>query len=120
VRGCVVPYRWKNGKKTTFNAVYTAGGKQRWKSFDTRKDAERFLTETVREVQRGTWKEPKPIAFQEYCDRWLAGLAGSLKPSTIATYTSTLIRLKTYSMIARWRRLPWRTSIGSSPSMPPS
>ena len=70
-----------------YDACWRVDGKQKSKTFAKRKAAERYLTETVKHVQDGTYVEIRPITFQAYADAWLKGL-GDLKPSTRASYAS--------------------------------
>lgn len=91
--GSIVTRTLQDGTKR-YDAVYRAGGKQRWKTFDRRKDAERFLTSTVKEVQEGNYIHVKPLGMGEVLDRWLSHSldvrlkTGLLKPSTAKSYRS--------------------------------
>lgn len=61
-------------------------------TFDTREDAEGWLTDRRREIQREEWTIPtkpvKPMTFAEHADRWLTNR--TLKPRTRADYASLL------------------------------
>jgi len=89
VTGSIVIRERKDGRR--YFAVWRANGKQKWKGFRRRKDAAAYLTNVVKRVHDGTYREIKPVTFREYADRWLAGL-GNVKPSTIAAYRSVLQR----------------------------
>jgi integrase len=62
--------------------------KQRWRGgFKTRKEAERFLAETVGRLSRGDYVEPSAMTVEGFLtDRWLPAVRGSLRPSTYASY----------------------------------
>ena len=82
----------KDGTKR-FHAVWRAGGKQRRKAFRRKKDATRFLADTVTRVHDGSWQEVRPALMGEVLDKWLADLKtrraeGNIKPSTERNYTS--------------------------------
>jgi hypothetical protein len=88
MKGTIVTRALADGSKRYF-AVYRADGRQRWKGFDQKKAAERFLTEQVRAVQTGTYREIRPVTFKDFAEQWMRGL-GNLKPSTARSYRSTL------------------------------
>jgi len=75
-----------------FDACFRVGGRGeriQIKTFSKRRDADRFLTESVRQVQLGAYVEIKPITFREYTETWQQGLA-NLKPSTRRNYRTDL------------------------------
>ncbi len=74
-----------------YDVRYWVGRRQRSKMFARRKDAERFLAETVNGLHRGTHREIRPISFGDYAARWLDTMPG-LKPSTRRSYRSILER----------------------------
>jgi integrase len=49
------------------------------RGFKTKKEAEKFLSEQLNAVDKGTYFEPKDISFAEYLDYWLENYA---KPNT--------------------------------------
>jgi len=87
MKGSIVTRDRKDGRR--YFAVWRVNGKQKWKAFRRRKDADVHLTNVVKRVHDGTYREIKPITFQDYAKRWLAGL-GNLKPSTVISYRSML------------------------------
>ncbi|MCH8269204.1 MAG: site-specific integrase [Acidobacteria bacterium] len=95
MQGSIVKRTLKDGSKRYF-AVFRAGGKQTWKGFPRRKDAERFLASTVKSVNEGTYTEVKPLLLNDVFDRWLSHSLevrlkqGLLKPSTAKSYRSML------------------------------
>jgi integrase len=93
--GSIVTRTLKDGTKR-YDAVYRAGGKQRWKTFKRRKDAEKFLTSVVKEVHDGTYVHVQPLLMDAVFDRWLSHSlevrkkTALLKPSTAKSYKSML------------------------------
>jgi integrase len=83
----------KDGTKR-YDVVYRVGGKQRWKTFRRWKDADRFRTDTAKDVQDGTYVHVRPLAMGDVFDRWLSHSLevrlkqGLLKPSTAKSYRS--------------------------------
>lgn len=60
MKGSVV----KKGK--AWYCVYRVGGQQKWlKGDSTKKEAERVLTETVNDINQGSYREIKEIGFKE-------------------------------------------------------
>jgi integrase len=57
----------------------TGKRKQKKGRFKTKKEAEKFLSEQLNSVDKGTYFEPKDITFGEYLDYWLDNYA---KPNT--------------------------------------
>jgi integrase len=64
--------------------------KQTWESVpppNTKKNAERFLNERVRQLHRGEFIETKSIAFGDFKDLWVKTYArGEVRPSTLSMY----------------------------------
>lgn len=80
-----------NGAKA-YDALYRSpSGAQKGRTFSRRKDAERFLAETVVAVTTGAYRDLTPITFQAFALEWLKGL-GNLKPSTARCYRSVVTR----------------------------
>jgi len=69
--------------------------KQKWHSgFTSRKEAEVFLTKTLREIDLGTYVEPSAMRLREYLeDEWLPASAARIRPSTLLAYRQSLTRL---------------------------
>jgi integrase len=86
MKGWVVTRSAKDGSKR-YHASWRVGTKIKTKTFHRRKDADRYLTNTVKQVQDGTYRDIRPASFKEYAEKWLEGLA-DLKPSTRASYES--------------------------------
>jgi integrase len=80
----------KRGKTwTAYWKVDTPNGlKQRTKGgFQTRREAEVFLMDTISALRSGRFAEPSKVTVAEYLiERWLPGRAASLRPSTLDGY----------------------------------
>jgi integrase len=69
-----------------------ADRKQRWKTFDRKIDADRFLTAVLADLQRGTYIDPRAgaVPLGEYATgRWLPAQV-HIRRNTAETYTSHL------------------------------
>ena len=65
----------------------TGRRKQKWHSgFDTRRDANRALTEILSRLERGTYVEPSKETVAVYLSSWLDAQRARLRPSTLASY----------------------------------
>ncbi|HVN96176.1 MAG TPA: tyrosine-type recombinase/integrase [Syntrophorhabdaceae bacterium] len=75
-------------KGSIYYAVIPIGGKRKWyKGGDTKKDAQRILTEKLFEIDAGTYKEIPKTTFKEFAEFWLNSyVEGNLKPSTAKGY----------------------------------
>jgi integrase len=95
MQGFIVKRELKDGSPRYF-AVFRAAGKKRWKGFPRRKDAERFLTATVKSIHDGSYQDVRPVLLGEVFDRWLTDSLqvrlnlGELKPSTSKSYRSMI------------------------------
>jgi Phage integrase, N-terminal SAM-like domain len=88
MRGWIVSRTAKDGSKR-YDAAWRVDGKVKTKTFARKKDASQYLTNTVKKLDDGTYRDLTPITFKAYADKWLAGLAG-VKPSTARDYRSIL------------------------------
>jgi hypothetical protein len=79
-----------------YDAMWRVNGKQRAKTFTRQKDAETYLTETVKKITDNICRDLKPAPMGDVFDRWLAFSLdvrvkeGSLKPSIAKSYRSIL------------------------------
>jgi integrase len=89
MKGWVITRVAKDGSKRDDACWRTDAKKIKTQTFRRRKDADRHLTNSVKRVQDGTYREIQPITFKQYAEKWLKGL-GDLKPSTQASYASML------------------------------
>lgn len=81
----------KRGNK--YVVVYDEGrdvaGKriQRWRSgFDTKRDAEKALTEILASLEQGSYAQPTTKTVTQFLGEWLAAVQGQVRPSTWASY----------------------------------
>ncbi|MFI7213134.1 tyrosine-type recombinase/integrase [Micromonospora maritima] len=75
----------------TFRANWRdAAGRQKAKTFRTKREASSFLAETEASVSRGSYIDPRAgrIKFSAYADRWLS--SRSVEATTLAAWSSRL------------------------------
>jgi integrase len=85
-----------------YDAIYRdPNGRQRWKTFTKRKDAEKFLASTVVSVHNRSYVELTPVSFTAFVTDWLKNLTG-VKPSTRRAYASTITRTLIPAFGDRW------------------
>lgn len=92
MRGTIIPTTLKSGK-ARYNAVIRHEGRQIWKRFDRRRDAERYLDSISKEIRQGTYKEvDENKTFGQYAEFWRNHrlLPQDYKPSTRDSYLSIL------------------------------
>lgn len=108
MKGAIITRELKDGTMR-YHAVYRANGKQRWRTFPRRKDAERFLAGTVKAVHDGSYQDVKPLPIGDLSNvnggghgpdktglftRWqthsldVRVKQGLVKPSTAKSYRS--------------------------------
>jgi len=65
------------------------------KTFDRKKDAERFQKQKEKEFEQGVLRDPSDETLKEYAERWLHNKAkiDNLRPATVLLYELTLKRL---------------------------
>src|SRR5262249_772283 len=88
-RGTIVTRTQKDGTKR-YAAVITIGGRQRWKTFARKGDAEDYLDRNSTDVRDGTYREIKPGTFAEYGKHWKEthAIVENVKGSTLNAYLS--------------------------------
>jgi hypothetical protein len=98
MKGAIVTREATDGSKR-YHAVFRAEGKQKWKTFARRKDAERFLAGAVKSVHDGAWRDLKPVPFGEVLDAWLTDLDVRVNERSIKGSTANLYRTMVRSQI---------------------
>jgi integrase len=90
-RGTIVTRTTENGEKR-YHTVIRINGKQQWKTFERKKDAEDYLDRNSTDVRDGTYREIKKLTFGKYAEHWKTTnlIPQKLKPSTINGYGSIL------------------------------
>jgi hypothetical protein len=68
-RGTVITTRTKDGKKR-YKTVIRINGKQQWRTWDRKRDAEDYLDELSPDVRDHTYREIKKATFAEYVSTW--------------------------------------------------
>src|SRR5687768_10342985 len=56
--------------KTHYDCSWWAGGRKRSKTFEKIRQAEKFLTSTVKQVQDGTYTQTRPTLMGKVFDGW--------------------------------------------------
>jgi integrase len=105
-RGTILTRLGKDGAKR-YTTIIRINGKQQWRTWDRKKDAEDYLDQLSPDVRDGSYREIKKATFGEYLERWQAAhlLPEQFKPSTYNTYRSIielhlLPAFKNYPMLA--------------------
>jgi integrase len=86
----------RNFPKGGWEARYRVrdGAQSRWrgKTFATKREAERFLAETLTDIGRGEYIDPsrQSVTFESVAEQWLGAARLQLRPKTIAGYEWTL------------------------------
>ncbi len=83
-------------KSGRYYAVIAIGSKRKWFSGKdcTKKSAQKKLTEVLKEIDDGTYKEMPEIKFNDFGDQWIRDYAEvSVKPSTLVGYKDIVNRL---------------------------
>jgi integrase len=89
--GSIVTRTLANGS-LRYDAVWRANGAQKWKTFNKRRAAERFLASVVKASHEGVYEDVVPTPMGEVFDRWLTHSLDvrvqqrRLKPSTAKSY----------------------------------
>jgi integrase len=81
-----------SGSKKPWTVRYQYQGRQRERSFATKREADDFKAEFERQSRLNLFVDPRngSISFIEYAERWIEGL--DLAPNTISGYRLTLSR----------------------------
>ncbi len=70
---------------------FRANGRQVWRSFKTRDEAEHFLAQAQVELTRGEFRRPVKIRFRDFAAEWLRDYAaGNVRPKTYEGYEGVL------------------------------
>jgi integrase len=105
-RGTILTTETKDGRKR-YKTIIRINGKQQWRTWDRKRDAENYLDDLSPEVRDGTYHEIKKATFSEYLEHWQTAhlLPEQFKPSTYNAYRSIvalhlLPAFKNYPMLA--------------------
>jgi integrase len=90
-RGTIVTRTQKNGKNR-YATVIRVAGKQQWKTFARKKEAEDYLDRHSTDLRDGTYREIRKATFSAYATHWKAVylIPQNLKPATLDGYRSAL------------------------------
>jgi len=105
-RGTILTTVTKDGTKR-YKTIIRINGKQQWRTWDRKRDAENYLDDLSPEVRDGSYREIKKATFREYLEHWQTAhlLPEQFKPSTYNAYRSIielhlLPAFKNYPMLA--------------------
>jgi len=89
-RGSIRTRQLARGKEKRYDTILRAGGKQVWRTFKRKKDAEEWLDRNSTEVHDGTYRKLNKATFREYAKHWRSThlIPASFKPSTYNSYCS--------------------------------
>jgi integrase len=73
----------KNG---TYMVQVTVDGKRITKYFKSRKEANKWLIDTLHKIQRGIFYSGPKLTLHEFLEEWLKSRKGSIKPKTLFQY----------------------------------
>jgi len=92
-RGTIITRTQKDGTKR-YATVIRIGGKQRWKTFAKKTEAEAYLDRNSTDAREGTWRQLKKATFEQYVEKWKAMhlLPTKLKYATLNSYGSNIKR----------------------------
>ena len=93
MRGRIVKNENKTGR-VSYSAIVDVGNdpvngerKQKKKTFQTKKEAEKWLADTIAAVTKGTYVEPSKITVREWLTDWLKShCKKNLSPTTYEGY----------------------------------
>lgn len=90
-RGTIVTRVQKDGTKR-YATVIRIDGKQRWKTFAKKKNAEDYLDRNSTDIREGTFRELKRATFGAYVETWKGKhlIPEKLKPATLNSYGSNI------------------------------
>lgn len=92
-RGSIVTRQLEDGEKR-YDTAIRINGKQRWKTFQKKKDAEEYLDRHSTDIRDGTYRELKRASFSEYVAHWRQThmIPENFKPSTFNAYSCIVDR----------------------------
>src|SRR2546427_12756475 len=92
-RGTIVTRTQVDGTKR-YATVIRINGKQQWKTFERKKDAEDYLDRHSADIRDGTYREIRKATFSQYAEHWKQThvIIENVKPSTLNSYLSIFER----------------------------
>src|SRR5438105_3733681 len=90
-RGTIVTRIQKDGTRR-YATVIRIDGKQQWKTFAKKKEAEDYLDRNSTDIRQGTYREVKRATFATYVETWKQKylIPEKLKPATLNCYGSNI------------------------------
>ncbi len=88
-RGTILTKVTKDGAKR-YKTIIRINGKQQWRTWDKKRDAEDYLDSLSPEIRDGSYREIKKATFAEYIKHWQSThlIPEKFKPSTYNSYRS--------------------------------
>jgi integrase len=80
-----------------------------WKTFDTRREAAAWISQTSIQVQEGTFVERSGTMLSTFLESWIRGLGATRRASTVASY-ETLLRVHVIPQIGGMKLQAIRTA----------
>ena len=90
-RGTIISKTLQDGAKR-YVTVIRLNGRQKWKTFRRKKDAEDYLDRNSTDNRDGTYRQIKQATFAEYFDHWNKTHLIEQKPSTLNSYLSVFAK----------------------------
>lgn len=90
-RGTIITTTTKDGTKR-YRTIIRVNGRQQWRTWDRKKDAENHLDNLSPEIRDGTYREIRKATFKEYVDHYQSThlIPQMFKPSTYNSYRSIM------------------------------
>jgi len=90
-RGTIVSRELQDGTKR-YHTVIRINGKQQWKTFTKKREAEDYLDRNSTDIREGTYRELKRANFATYVESWKKKhlIPEKLKPATLNSYGSNI------------------------------
>jgi len=92
-RGSIITRTLNDGSKR-YDTVIRIHGKQQWRTFQRKKEAEDWLDRHSTDIRDGTYREIRKATFGEYAEHWKQThvIPENFKPSTLNSCLSVLER----------------------------
>lgn len=91
MRGSIIKHTNKDGTITYYIKYGSPSGKQIKKAIGPKKkDAEKALSEVIKQINAGEYTEMPDIKFEELAEKWLEIKKNNLRPTTLTTYEAAI------------------------------
>ena len=96
----VESYRLRDGRKRYRARWVDAGGRERSRTFDLKKDADRFVLEQKRRASLGALYQAPPETLGEFAAGWLDRYALRVRPSTLHRVRDLMQHLDAFAAVS--------------------